>query len=131
VLSTVALPLILITFFLLAHRPLSRAQEARPLDLSHLALRLGHRRRRLPDAGRVPLTAMRRDTRQLLRTGLAIFLAGALAALLALTVCGGIGRQGPHTNAGWLALMIAMGCLPTGTLTLALAVAKLIGDHKR
>jgi hypothetical protein len=74
---------------------------------------------------------MRRDTRQLLRTGLAIFLAGALAALLALTVCGGIGRQGPHTNAGWLALMIAMGCLPTGTLTLALAVAKLIGDHKR
>jgi hypothetical protein len=74
---------------------------------------------------------MQRDTRQLLRTGLAIFLTGAFAALLALTVGGGIGRQGPHTNSGWLALMIAMGCLPTGALTLALAIAKLIGDRKR
>ena len=74
---------------------------------------------------------MQRDTRQLLRTGLAIFGAGVLAALLTQTVFGGIGRQGPHTNSGWLALMIAMGCLPTGTLTLALAIAKLIGDRKR
>jgi hypothetical protein len=74
---------------------------------------------------------MQRDTRQLLRTGLAIFLAGAAAALLALTVFGGIGRQGPHTNSGWLALMVAMGCLPTGTLTLALAISKIIGDRKK
>jgi hypothetical protein len=74
---------------------------------------------------------MQRDTRQLLRTGLAIFFTGAVAALLAMTVCGGIGRQGPHTNSGWLALMVAMGCLPTGTLTLALAIAKLIGDRRR
>jgi hypothetical protein len=79
----------------------------------------------------MPLMTMQRDTRQLLRMGLAIFLAGAVAALLAATVFGGIGRQGPHTNSGWLALMIAMGCLPSGTLTLALAVAKLIGDRKR
>jgi hypothetical protein len=77
------------------------------------------------------LISIQRDTRQLLRTGLAIFLSGAFAALLAQTVFGGIGRQGPHTNSGWLALMIAMGCLPTGTLTLALAIAKLIGDRKR
>jgi hypothetical protein len=74
---------------------------------------------------------MQRDTRQLLRTGSAIFLSGALAALLAATVFGGIGRQGPHTNSGWLALMIAMGCLPTGVLTLVLGLAKLIGDRKR
>jgi hypothetical protein len=74
---------------------------------------------------------MQRDTRQLLRTGVAIFVTGVLAAALALTVFGGIGRQGPHSNAGWLALMVAMGCLPTGTLTLALAIAKLIGDRKR
>ena len=74
---------------------------------------------------------MQRDTRQLLRTGLSIFATGALAAALALTVFGGIGRQGPHSNAGWLALMVAMGCLPTGTLTLTLAIAKLIGDRKR
>jgi hypothetical protein len=74
---------------------------------------------------------MQRDTRQLLRTGLAIFLTGAVAALLAATVFGGIGRQGPHTNSGWLALMVAMGCLPSGTLTLGLAVAKLIGDRRK
>jgi hypothetical protein len=74
---------------------------------------------------------MQRDTRQLLRTGLAVFGTGALAALLAITVFGGIGRQGPHTNSGWLALMVAMGCLPIGTLTLALAIAKLIGGRRR
>ena len=75
---------------------------------------------------------MHKDTRQLLRTGSAMFLTGAIAALLMLTVFGGIARhQGPTTNAGWLALMVAMGCLPTGTLTLALALAKLIGDRNR
>jgi hypothetical protein len=74
---------------------------------------------------------MRPDTRQLLRTGSAIFLIGAVAAFLAATIFGGIDRQGPHTNSGWLALMVAMGCLPTGTLTLALGLAKLVGDRKR
>ena len=74
---------------------------------------------------------MRRDTRQLLLMGLAIFFTGAVGALLAMTVFGGITHQGPHTNGGWLALMVAMGCLPTGTLTLALAISKLIGDRKK
>jgi len=74
---------------------------------------------------------MRRDTRQLFRAGLAIFLSGVTAAVLALTVGGGISRQGPHSNSGWLALMIAMGCLPLGTLTLALALAKLVGERKK
>jgi hypothetical protein len=71
---------------------------------------------------------MHSDTRKLLRAGLAIFLTGAVAAALMLTVFGGISRQGPHTNAGWLALMLAMGCLPTGSLTLLLAISKLVGD---
>ncbi len=74
---------------------------------------------------------MRSDTRTLLTTGAAIFLAGAISALLTATVLGGIGRQGPHTNLGWLGLMLAMGCLPTGTLTLLLGVAKLSADRKR
>jgi hypothetical protein len=74
---------------------------------------------------------MREDTRKLLKTGLAIFLTGAVAAALAMTAFGGIGRQGPHTNSGWLALMLAMGCLPTGTLTLLLAFAKLNADRNR
>ncbi|HUD22075.1 MAG TPA: hypothetical protein VMQ60_04460 [Acidobacteriaceae bacterium] len=74
---------------------------------------------------------MHQDTRQLFRAGLAIFLSGAVAAVWALTLGGGISRQGPHSNSGWLALMVAMGCLPLGTLTLLLALAKLIGGRKR
>jgi hypothetical protein len=74
---------------------------------------------------------MQPDTRQLFRIGLFLFLSGVVAALLALTVCGGIGHQGPHSNSGWMALMVAMGCLPLGTLTLALALAKFIGNRKR
>ena len=60
-----------------------------------------------------------------------MLLAGILAALLTAAVFGGISRQGPHSNSGWLALMIAMGCLPLGTLTLLLALAKLIGERKK
>ncbi len=74
---------------------------------------------------------MQPDTRKLLTTGLIIFGTGILSALLMDTAFGGIGRQGPHTNSGWLALMLAMGCLPTGFLTLLLATMKLFGDRRR
>lgn len=74
---------------------------------------------------------MHTDTRTLIRTGLTIFLTGAVAALLMLTLFGGVSKQGPHTNMGWLMLMLAMGCLPTGTLTLMLAASKIIGERRR
>ena len=74
---------------------------------------------------------MQPDTRAILRTGLAIFGTGAVSALLMLYVFGGVSRQGPHTNLGWLTLMIAMGCLPTGTLTLFLAALKMLADRRR
>jgi hypothetical protein len=75
---------------------------------------------------------MQPDTRRLLFTGLAIFGTGAISVLLMFTVFGGItSNRGPHTNLGWLALMLAMGCVPTGSLTLLLATLKLIGDHRR
>ena len=74
---------------------------------------------------------MRPDTRVLLRTGLSIFGTGLLAVVCIVLFFGGIGRQGPHTNAGWLALVLALGCLPTGTLTLFLAALKLFGDRNR
>ncbi len=74
---------------------------------------------------------MRPDTRKLLTAGVAIFASGAISAALALFVFGGIGRQGPHTNSGWLLLMLAMGCLPTGLLTLLLGLSKLVGDRNR
>lgn len=75
---------------------------------------------------------MQPDTRRLLVTGLLIFGTGALAVLLLFTVFGGIvARQGPHTNMGWLALLVAIGCLPTGCLTLLLAAVKILGDLRR
>ena len=74
---------------------------------------------------------MQPDTRKLLTTGSAIFFTGAFAALLLMTALGGVNGQGPHNNGGWLALMLAMGCLPTGVLTLALGLAKLAGDRRR
>ncbi len=73
---------------------------------------------------------MQPDTRTLLRTGLYIFGTGAISAALMLFAFGGVSRQGPHTNLGWLCLMIAMGCLPTGSLTLLLATLKLSGDRR-
>jgi hypothetical protein len=51
--------------------------------------------------------------------------------VLMLTIFGGVSHQGPHTTGGWLALMLAMGCLPTGLLTLLLAGMKLIGERHR
>ena len=75
---------------------------------------------------------MQPDTRKLLRTGLLIFGTGMLAAILIFTSFGGIARhQGPHTNLGWLSLIITIGCIPTGVLTLLLAAVKLIGDRRR
>jgi len=78
-----------------------------------------------------PMSPLRPDTRQILRTGILIFGTGVLSILLVKMFFGGIGRQGPHTNAGWLFLMLAMGCLPTGTLTLILALLKILGDRRR
>jgi hypothetical protein len=69
------------------------------------------------------------DTRKLLTIGSAILLAGVVAALLMITVFGGVTRQGPHTNLGWMALIVVMGCLPLGCITLLLGVAKLFGNR--
>ena len=84
-----------------------------------------------PTTGELTAVFMRPDTRKLLTAGMAIFFTGAGSAALALFVFGGIGRQGPHTNSAWLCLMLAMGCLPTGLLTLLLGLSKLAGDRNR
>lgn len=63
-------------------------------------------------------------TRQLLRWGASTLLAGIVFAILTKTVFGGIGDQGPHTNAGWLSLIVTMMCLPFGSLLFLLGAAK-------
>jgi hypothetical protein len=72
---------------------------------------------------------MQQDTRKILKTGSILVLTGVIAAALMLTVFGGVTRQGPHTNLGWIALVVTMGCLPLGCITLLLGVAKLFGNR--
>lgn len=72
----------------------------------------------------MPSTQPDDGTRQLLQAGIWTLAAGALAALLTADVFGGIGRQGPHTNSGWLALIVAMMCVPFGATLFALGAAK-------
>jgi len=63
-------------------------------------------------------------TRALLRTGSITLIAGVIAAILTVVVFGGIGIHGPHTNGGWLSLMVAMMCMPFGLMLFALGFAK-------
>jgi drug/metabolite transporter (DMT)-like permease len=69
-------------------------------------------------------------TRALLYTGIWTLVAGVVATLLTATVFGGISRQGPHTNAGWLSLMVAMMCLPFGGMLFALGGAKWLRNRR-
>ncbi|MFZ0663315.1 MAG: hypothetical protein WAM66_11530 [Acidobacteriaceae bacterium] len=69
-------------------------------------------------------------TRQLLQTGIGTLAAGVLAAVLANTVFGGIGPQGPHTNPGWISLIVAMMCLPFGSLAFVLGAAKWLRNRR-
>lgn len=83
------------------HQPLARSDEPLQIPLEH-----GD------------------GTRQLLQSGAGTLAAGLLAAALAEFVFGGIGPQGPHTNSGWLALIVALMCLPFGFLLSLLGIAK-------
>jgi hypothetical protein len=64
------------------------------------------------------------DAILLLRTGGGAIAVGLLLWVLTKTVFGGIGPQGPHTNAGWLSLIVTMMCLPFGLMLFALGAAK-------
>jgi len=70
-------------------------------------------------------------TRQLLHSGAWTLAAGLLAVVLAKFVFGGIGPEGPHTNSGWLALIVALMCLPFGSLLLLLGIAKWLRNRAR
>jgi hypothetical protein len=65
-----------------------------------------------------------KDASQLLKAGAWLLLTGLAATLLIETVFGGIRQHGPHTNGGWLLLMVAMSCLPLGAMLLLLGGAK-------
>ena len=70
-------------------------------------------------------------TRQLLRWGGTIVGTGVLAAVSLVTVLGGYSRTGASTNAGWFALIVALGCIPFGSMLLTLGVAKWLRNRSR
>ena len=73
---------------------------------------------------------MRRDTRAFLRVAAWIEGAGLICAA-AVWASGGMTTHGPHGNLGWFGLIVALGCIPTGTFFLLLGAAKWAGDRKR
>jgi hypothetical protein len=83
-----------------------------------------------PRSEAAPQTAPDDGTAQLLRWGASTIAVGLVAALLAKTVFGGIGRQGPHTNSGWLALIVTMMSLPFGCMAFLLGAAKWLRNRR-
>lgn len=79
----------------------------------------------LPGGGR-----MRRDTRAILRVAVPIEILGLICSAVVI-ISGGVSAHGPTTTAGWIALMIGLGCMPTGTLFLLLGLGKYFEDRKR
>ena len=69
-------------------------------------------------------------TVELLRGGGFMVGTGLLAAILLLTVLGGVTNTGASTNGGWLALIVALMCLPFGALLLTLGVAKWLRNRR-
>ena len=63
-------------------------------------------------------------TRTLLQGGASMLAAGLLAGLLLVTILGGFSPTGAHTDSGWFALIVALMCIPFGSLILALGLAK-------
>jgi hypothetical protein len=69
-------------------------------------------------------------TRQLLQWGGSIVASGILATFLLEAVLGGFTRTGAHTNGGWFALIVALMCLPFGSLLLGLGIAKWLRNRR-
>jgi hypothetical protein len=74
--------------------------------------------------------AMRQDTRAILRVAGGIEAVGVLFAIV-VWANGGMTSHGPHGNLAWFALIVALGCIPTGSFFLLLGFAKWLGDRGR
>jgi hypothetical protein len=96
--------------------PMGQGEEA----AQHPVTRTRTTRMPLPDDG----------TRQLLQGAFWTLLVGILAAAATRFLFGGIGIHGPHTNSGWLSLIVAMMCLPFGSMLLALGGAKYLRNRR-
>ncbi len=73
---------------------------------------------------------MRSDTRTILRVATPILVIGLICSVLVVRN-GGLSAHGPTTTAGWLMLMVGLGCVPSGALFLLLGIGKYFEDRKR
>jgi hypothetical protein len=79
----------------------------------------------------MPRTPLPDDgTRPLLQGAFWTLLVGILAALATKFLFGGIGIHGPHTNAGWIGLIVTVMCLPFGSMLLLLGGAKYLRNRR-
>jgi hypothetical protein len=81
-----------------------------------------------PHAVKTPLPSD--GTVELLRGGGFMVGSGLVAGILLLTVLGGVTHTGATTNSGWLALIVALMCLPFGALLLTLGIAKWLRNRR-
>jgi hypothetical protein len=81
-----------------------------------------------PTAVKTPPTSD--GTAELLRGGGFMVGTGIICGILLLTVLGGVTHTGATTNSGWLALIIALMCLPFGALLLTLGIAKWLRNRR-
>jgi hypothetical protein len=95
-------------------QPAPRTTGARPVPLAQSA-------NPTPDDG----------TNQLLKWGGWTLATGIFFALLTKFALGGIGPQGPHTNSGWMALIVTMMCLPFGFLLFLLGALKWLRNRRQ
>jgi hypothetical protein len=78
------------------------------------------------NSGQIPPSG---GARQLLQWGASMLGAGLLAALLLESMLGGFSPTGASTNTGWLALIVALMCIPFGGLLTALGAAKTLRNR--
>ena len=100
--------------------PVTNPMRQREETAQHAVARTRTTRTPLPDDG----------TRQLLQGAFWTLLVGILAAAATRFLFGGIGIHGPHTNSGWLSLIVAMMCLPFGCMLLLLGGAKYLRNRR-
>jgi len=67
---------------------------------------------------------IRDGTTELLQWGGSILGSSVLVIVLLFTLLGGVGAEGAHNNAGWLALIIGAMSLPFGLMLTLLGLAK-------
>ena len=80
---------------------------------------------------RAPRPALPDDgTRPLLQGAFWTLLVGILTAAATKFLFGGVGIHGPHTNAGWISLIVTMMCLPFGCMLLLLGGAKYLRNRR-